>query len=259
MILNCSIVTRSAMRGQMSLRLQHKERRFWIPVSRMLAASLWRGLGHPFDRRTGVHTEGNHQPTELLVDSVNLSLASEYAPSPVRSFWLSVASLRIYFTTFAFIDIGSGKGRALILASKLPFRRVEGVEFAKDLNQIALANITQVCRNERDRMRFRLHNMDIVHYDIPLASCVLYLFNPFEEPMVAKLAEKIMQSYHRYPRDIFIVYVNPLHRAVFDCMGFSTMITLWWEKLLRPAIPCDFIIYKLSASQAEPATVAQTL
>ena len=40
---------------------------------------------------------------------------------------------KINLQEFAFIDIGSGKGRALLLASQYPFQRILGIELLAEL------------------------------------------------------------------------------------------------------------------------------
>src|SRR5258708_3764329 len=42
---------------------------------------------------------------------------------------------------FTFVDLGSGKGRALLMASDYPLRRIVGVEFLSDLHHTAKKNI----------------------------------------------------------------------------------------------------------------------
>ncbi len=41
---------------------------------------------------------------------------------------------------FTFIDLGSGKGRILFLAAEYPYRRIQGVEFARELHSEAQEN-----------------------------------------------------------------------------------------------------------------------
>jgi len=50
------------------------------------------------------------------------------------------------FHDFIFIDLGSGKGRTLLMASDYPFRRIVGVELLLALHQIAQENLEQVSR-----------------------------------------------------------------------------------------------------------------
>ena len=42
---------------------------------------------------------------------------------------------------FTFLDLGSGKGRTLLMASDYPFRRIVGVELLHSLHQIAQENL----------------------------------------------------------------------------------------------------------------------
>ena len=47
------------------------------------------------------------------------------------------------FRDFIFIDLGSGKGRALLMASDYPFRRIVGVELLPQLHRAAQDNLTK--------------------------------------------------------------------------------------------------------------------
>jgi histone methylation protein DOT1 len=50
-------------------------------------------------------------------------------------------ALPIDFTQFTFVDLGSGKGRVLLMASDYPFKRIIGVEFMPELHRVAQENI----------------------------------------------------------------------------------------------------------------------
>ena len=66
---------------------------------------------------------------------------SAYQPIEAEIFREMMNRLAIDFSRLTFIDIGSGKGRALLLASEYPFRRIIGIELLPDLNRIAQENI----------------------------------------------------------------------------------------------------------------------
>ena len=53
---------------------------------------------------------------------------SAYQPTEPALFHEMLAALNITFEDFTFIDLGSGKGRALLMASDYPFLRIVGVE-----------------------------------------------------------------------------------------------------------------------------------
>ena len=67
------------------------------------------------------------------------------------------------FRAFTFIDLGSGKGRTLLMASDYPFRRIMGVELLPSLNEIAAAEPVAVSQRVakvfRDRIHLRRRNL----------------------------------------------------------------------------------------------------
>src|SRR5271155_1080663 len=79
---------------------------------------------------------------------------SPYQPTDPALFHEMMASLSTFiaFDTFTFIDIGSGKGRTLLMASEYPFRKIVGVELIQELHRAAAENLrayqtpTQRCR-----------------------------------------------------------------------------------------------------------------
>src|SRR3984957_17090364 len=125
---------------------------------------LWRGLGrekkeavprkgggkkpsfravHPFDERFGVETSGliYELPSGHQHDLHNNGYFA-VAPSVFHSIMRAMLEqLHLDFQRFRFVDLGSGKGRALLLASDYPFREIIGVELSPELDQIARANI----------------------------------------------------------------------------------------------------------------------
>ena len=66
---------------------------------------------------------------------------SPYQATEPALFQEMMAALRVDFAEFLFIDLGSGKGRTLLMASEYPFRKILGVELLPELNQIAQENL----------------------------------------------------------------------------------------------------------------------
>ena len=50
-------------------------------------------------------------------------------------------ALHLDFQDFNFVDIGSGKGRALLLASDYPFREIIGIELSPELDRVAQGEV----------------------------------------------------------------------------------------------------------------------
>jgi precorrin-6B methylase 2 len=55
-----------------------------------------------------------------------------------------------------FIDVGSGKGRAVFQAARSPLKRVIGLELAEEFNEVARYNI------EHNRDRLKCQNVEII-------------------------------------------------------------------------------------------------
>lgn len=233
---------------------RRNERRLLRPLLRIATASLWRGLGRPIDRRYGIDTEEARWPGEMRVASANAALGYEYSASPARSFWLSAGSLDIDASRFSFVDIGAGKGRAMLLAAQMRFLRVEGVEFASDLSAIAARNLEIAYPSPKDRARFTIKTMDAADYVLPDGPCVVYLYNPFGAELVERIAENLLASYRAAPRDIYVVYVNPLHREAFDRRPYHTLADTWYARRLDRSVPYGFALYRLHGSEAQAAS-----
>jgi SAM-dependent methyltransferase len=110
------------------------------------------------------------------------------------------------FLRFTFIDLGAGKGRALLMASDYPFQRIVGVEFMPDLHRAAQQNIAGYS-NDRQRCRqIETVCMDARDFQFPSDPLVVYLFNPFDESAFARLLDNLRRSVEQVPRPVYIAY-----------------------------------------------------
>ena len=90
-------------------------------------------------------------------------------------------SLPIDYTQFTFIDLGSGKGRTLLIASDYPFRRIIGVELLGELHRIAQENIRTYQSPTRKCFALEIIRGDAREFTFPAEPSVIYLFNPLTE------------------------------------------------------------------------------
>jgi SAM-dependent methyltransferase len=156
------------------------------------------------DRLLGMfHSE--YQPTEPvafreMLDSLDQTLQA--TPNPDRS--------TLNFRDFTFVDLGSGKGRTLLMASDYPFRRIVGVELLPSLHQIAQQNLRQY-KSESQKC-FALESIcgDATAFPFPDDPLVIYLFNPFPESGMRQVVANLEQSLRAHPRPVYVLYHNPL-------------------------------------------------
>jgi len=167
-------------------------------VNTTSAAVGWR------DRLLGVF-HSPYQPTESALFHEMLDALSQQS--------------RPDFHDFVFIDLGSGKGRTLLMASDYPFRRIVGVELLPALHQAAQENLGKY-RSESQKC-FALESIcaDATEFPFPLDPTVLYLFNPFPESGLRRMIANLDQSLQAHPRAVYVLYHNPLLEYVLSESG----------------------------------------
>jgi SAM-dependent methyltransferase len=114
------------------------------------------------------------------------------------------------YRDFTFVDLGSGKGRTLLMASDYPFRRIVGVELLSSLQEIARENLR---RYQKDTQRcFAIDSIcaDAVNFALPNGPLLIYLFNPFPEDRLRKFMGNLKQNLSQNRRRVYLVYHNPL-------------------------------------------------
>ena len=139
---------------------------------------------------------------------------SPYQPTEPALFQEMMASLPIAFDTFTFVDLGSGKGRTLLMASEYPFRKIVGVELIAELHRAAEENISAYQSATQRCKQIEAVWADASEFVLPDAPLVLYLFNPLPEPGLRRAIRNLEQSLQQSPRPIWIVYHNPAMDSV---------------------------------------------
>jgi len=140
--------------------------------------------------------------------------------------------------TDVFVDLGSGKGKALLIAGRLPYRRVIGVEIDDDLSRRSRRNVRQA------RSRLRAQEVDsitasVLEWRIPDEASVIFMYNPFIGQTFRAAVGQILASFDRRPRELHIVYGYPWEhdwlvstgRVVVDNVRPSNWPALprWWH------------------------------
>lgn len=169
-----------------------------------------------FDKHFGVDTGGFIHPSELRLQGPNQLHAVSYRGSDPKDFHNTIAALPIDYRRFVLIDFGSGKGRAILLATNYPFKRIVGLEFSEELHKIAQSNIARFRRTNIECEDVESICVDVVEYALPDDPLVCYFCNPFDAILMAEVIAKIRNSFLQHPRDIFIVYYNPKEGYLFD-------------------------------------------
>jgi SAM-dependent methyltransferase len=134
---------------------------------------------------------------------------SPYQPTEPALFREMMASLPIEFDQFTFIDLGSGKGRTLLMASEYSFRKIVGVELIAELHRAAEENIRDYRSPTQRCVQIEPLCADASEFVFPETPLVLYLFNPLPEGGLRRMIRNLEQSLEQSPRPFWIVYHNP--------------------------------------------------
>ena len=173
--------------------------------------------GRDFDLRYGVDTAGHLKKKGLRVIEPNREHGLGYAPIHNIEFDFGhyLAPFSIDYREYSFVDLGSGKGRAVLIAAMLPFGRVIGVEFAGELVSIAEEDVRRFPPDVRRCCSIVLR-MDAVEFEFPSTPLVLYLWNPFGRLVMERGVVSLASSYERNRRRILVMYFTPDQADLFD-------------------------------------------
>jgi SAM-dependent methyltransferase len=141
------------------------------------------------------------------------ALYSPYQPTEPGLFREMLDDLRrrakATFAEFTFLDLGSGKGRTLLMASDYPFRSILGVELLPALHRIAQQNLAEYHAESQKCFAVECVCADATSFPLPSGPLLIYLFNPFPEAGLRRVLLNLTRDYAAHPRAIYLLYHNP--------------------------------------------------
>jgi SAM-dependent methyltransferase len=143
-----------------------------------------------------------------------------YEPIQLDVFRRIMAALAIDPKGYTFLDFGSGKARALVLAAEYGFRRIIGVEYAIALHEVAKRNVARFRAANPAGAAIELHCSDAASFELPAEDLVCFLYNPFDDVVMRKVLSNIERSLQRQPRRVLVAYRNPKHAGLLSEFPF---------------------------------------
>lgn len=178
---------------------------------RALLRPIYLRVDRRFDHRFDLDTVTAIPLKELKIESGTFKGSDDpraYKPTPISAFSKAMAVLPRDLREFAFIDYGAGKGRILLLALQYDFKRVIGIEFSKELCEIARRNVAKYAQITGTCPNVEVVNEDAANYELPNEPCVLYFFDPFGHDVMSIVLEKAAASYRANPRKLYFIYLG---------------------------------------------------
>jgi SAM-dependent methyltransferase len=177
---------------------------FWLRLA------TWNRFFDGFDREFGAETGGSVSLDQLGILQPAARYGVRYQPIDRGVFLraLRLVQSQIVPEEFTFVDLGCGKGRAMMLAAELPFREVVGIDISpslvesarQNLERAQIANARVVCQNA-------------ANWQLPAGNLLVYLFNPFVGPVFRRVVRNLCVC---SSADLWIIYVNPIEKSVLE-------------------------------------------
>jgi SAM-dependent methyltransferase len=171
-----------------------------------------------FDWRHGTNTMRWVKADNLGSMGENRIHSVHYQASKARPLWTLLNELDLPRNS-GFVDFGAGKGRVLLIAALCGFQRIIGVEFSPELCECARRNAEIFQRRNRLSARIEIVLADAAVYPIQPDQQVFFMYNPFDEVVMAQVLANLRRSVEESPRKIWLIYNTPRHHDVIDAAG----------------------------------------
>ena len=177
---------------------------------------------HPFDAAHQVDTSGLVRGQDIDSGSLSdLYITAYYGISP-SSLRQALDLLPEPVDTYTFVDLGCGKGRALLVAAERGFSRLVGVEISPELARIAQANTAR-------EPRIHVQQGDAARFPFPDEPLVIFLYHPFLPPVLRKVLRNLERTRAGSAHPVFLLYANPAYQKVVARFPFLKL--LWHRRL----------------------------
>ena len=149
-----------------------------------------------FDARNGTNTDAAAPLWKFRLPFASAQYGAEYRSPPETRIMEALVDIPRHAT---FVDLGSGKGRALIVAARLGFAQVIGVEFVAELAEISRRNL------EITGLTATVLVADAGEWAPPSGPLCVYLYSPFSVEVMRRVSEKMQNRTDK----TWVAYLNP--------------------------------------------------
>ncbi len=190
------------------------------------AVTAHREAEERFDDMNGTETSTIYEQLELP-DAISVERVTEcstYHPSPIKSVRCNLDNLKakgINYQDYVFIDIGSGLGRNLLIASDYPFKGIIGVEVSAYLCQKALANAAQYRSRHPDTAPIEIRCVNALDYNLPDENMVLYFWEPFGRKSADEFCSKLNVYLSSHDRKMILIFLGRAFAGIKNSKKFK--------------------------------------
>jgi hypothetical protein len=167
-----------------------------------------------WDHAHCVDTAGSIQLHSLTITGPNRDFGNESVCTSPRSFDFMMRSLPHDLSGYTFVDIGAGKSRTLLLASRYNFAKIVGVEFARELVTCAKRNIASFKSDWQKCDNVEIVEADATQFQFPDTSLALFFYNPFSQNVFEAMLRNIVVTLEERKRECYVIYGSSSHNAI---------------------------------------------
>ena len=210
-----------------------------------------------FDKQYGTVTSSILRQYELPeeVSLYRFKTSNRCHPSPVASVKMALKELPEYgvrYEDYVFIDIGSGLGRNLLLASAHPFRKIIGIEHSQYLTDITRENIRIYQSPEQQCKSIEVHCADAFQYEFPQENLVLYFWRPFTDEVAAAYLKKLEAFVQQTPYKLVLVFLGLVYPVIRNAPSLELLNIEYTPDLMNETeyFPITFLSGRKNNSSA---------
>ena len=167
-----------------------------------------------WDRKHNVDTAGSVQLDTLSIVGPNRDFGNECLCTSPKTFDYIMRSIPKSLAGYTFIDIGAGKSRTLLLASRFDFAKIVGVEFALELVNFSKANLARFKADWQRCTNLEIVQADATQYAVPETPLVVFFYNPFSRNVFEVVMQNLLRSLAAKKRNCYVVYCSSCHDAI---------------------------------------------
>jgi len=102
------------------------------------------------------------------------------------------------------LDIGAGKGSAMVLMKEYPFSQVDGIELSTKITAIAKKNFKILKLKD-----INIYNENAITFSKYNEYTIFYMYNPFPSIVMKKVLNQIINVLKEKESSVKIIYFNP--------------------------------------------------
>lgn len=171
------------------------------------------------EKKYNINTTGADELKKLKKQGIDISHSTMYMPVSYELLEDALEQIPPGNRNH-FFDIGCGKGRAMCVAAHYGFAKISGIDFSKTFCEAAEKNLS-VTKIKMSSFVYSVSVKDASNTIIPPDVDCIFLFNPFDDTVMKKVVKNIALSLQKKPRQMNIIYSNPICKNLFTSNGFS--------------------------------------